>query len=90
MPSSKIVNYEIFKQGGINGERLLKFLQRPLKDKKNKIFILDNASSHKNEKVKKFIIKYNFLLFTVPYQDKIQAIKNLFNVLKLNLKKRKI
>ena len=54
MSSSKIVNYEIYKQDGINGEQLLKFLQIVLKDKKNKIIILDNASSHKNEKVKKF------------------------------------
>ena len=45
MLSSKIVNYEIYKQGEINGERLLKFLQIVLKDKKNKIIILDNASS---------------------------------------------
>jgi transposase len=65
MLSLKIVNYEIYKQNGINGERLLKFLQIVLKDKKNKIIFLDNASSHKNKKVKKFIIKNNFLLFIV-------------------------
>jgi hypothetical protein len=57
--SSKIVSFEIYKQNGINSERLLKFLQRLLK---NKIIILKNVSSHKNEKVKKFITKNNSLL----------------------------
>ena len=49
----KIVGCKIYKQGGINDERLLEFLQVILKDKKNKIIILDNASRHKNEKVRK-------------------------------------
>jgi len=66
MSSSKIVNYEIYKQGRIDGERLLKFLKRLLKDKKNKIIILDNTSSHKNEKVKKFITKNNFFIIHSP------------------------
>jgi len=57
---SKIINYEIYKQGEINGEQLLKFLQIILKNKKNKIIILDNASNHRNKKVKKFITKITF------------------------------
>ena len=80
---------KFIKQGRINGEQLLKFLQRLLKDKKNKIIILDNGSSHKSEKVKKFITKNNFLLFVVLYQQRIQAIKSFFNVLKSKLEKKK-
>ena len=63
MPASKIVDYKIYKQGGIYGKQSLKCLQIILKDTKNKIIILDNASSHKNEKVRKFISINNFLLY---------------------------
>lgn len=69
--ASKIVSCKICKQSGINGKQLLKFLQIILKDKKNKIIILDNDSNHKNEKVKKLINKNNLLLYLVPYPQKV-------------------
>merc|ERR1712060_107598 len=66
MESSKIVGYQIFKKGGINSDRSLEFLQKNFKDIRSKIIILDNASSHKSAKVKDFITKHNFLLYTIP------------------------
>jgi len=75
MSSSKIVGYQIYKKGEINSDRLLEFLQKNFKDIRSKIIILDNASSHKSAKVKDFITKYNFLLYTIPYQHRTQAIE---------------
>ena len=70
MSFSKIIGYRIYKKDRITGDQLLKFLQKNLKNVKNKIIILDNANSHKNKKVKDFIIKNNSLLYTVPYQHR--------------------
>jgi len=89
MSSSKIIGYKIYKESGITGDRLLKFLQKNFKNVKNKIIILDNASSHKNKKVKDFIIKNNSLLYTVPYQYRTQAIEGFFNILKSRLSNKK-
>ena len=41
---------------------------------KNKLIILDNASSHRNQLVKDVIKKNNNLLYTVPYQHYTNAI----------------
>lgn len=89
MSSSKIIGYKIYTEGGINSERLLKFLQKNFQNVKNKIIILDNASSHRNKKVKDFITKNNFLLYTVPYQPRTQAIEGFFNLLKSKLSNKK-
>ena len=62
MSSSKIIGYEIYKEGEINGDRFLEFLQKNLKNTKNKVIILDNTSSHKNKQIKDFITKNNSLL----------------------------
>ena len=87
--SFKIIGYKIYTKGGINSERLLKFLQKNFQNVKNKIIILDNASSHRNKKVKDFITKDNFLLYTVLYQPRTQAIERFFNLLKSKLLNKK-
>ena len=56
---------------------------------KNKLIILDNASSHRNQLVKDVIKKNNNLLYTVPYQHYTNAIEGYFNVLKSRKKKKK-
>ena len=56
---------------------------------KNKLIILDNASSHRNQLVKDVIKKDNKLLYTVPYQHYTNAIEGYFNVLKSRLQKKK-
>ena len=42
---------------------------------KNKLIILDNASSHRNQLVKDAIKKDNNLLYAVPYQHYTNAIE---------------
>ena len=48
---------------------------------------MDNASSHKNEDVKKLIEKDNYLLHSIPYQHYTNSIENFFSVLKSKLNK---
>jgi hypothetical protein len=43
---------------------------------KNKLIILDNASSHRNQLVKDAIKKDNNLLYAVPYQHYTNAIED--------------
>jgi len=54
---------------------------------KNKIIILDNASSHRNERIKDLVNKENTLLLTVPYQHFTNSIENYFSILKSRLQK---
>jgi hypothetical protein len=54
---------------------------------KNKLIILDNASSHRNPKVKEVINKENHLLYAVPYQHFTNSIENYFSMLKSHLQK---
>ena len=83
-----VIGYEIYEKGGINSERLVEFLKKfVLKKYKNKVIILDNASSHRNKKVKDLIQEKNKLLYSVPYQHYTNAIENFFSVLKNKLRK---
>ena len=52
-----------------------------------KIIILDNASSHRNPKVKEVINKDNHLLYAVSYQHFTNSIENYFSMLKSRLQK---
>ena len=54
---------------------------------KNKLIILDNASSHRNEKIKKLVNKYNNILYAVPYQHFTNSIENYFSMMKSKLQK---
>jgi len=48
---------------------LYEFLETHITTKyKNKLIILDNASSHKNDKIKELVNKNNKLLYAVHYQ----------------------
>jgi hypothetical protein len=51
------------------------------------LIILDNASSHRHEKIKELINKNNNLLHSVPYQHYINAIELYFSLLKSKLRK---
>jgi hypothetical protein len=48
---------------------------------------LDNASSHRNPKVKEIINKENHLLYAVPYQHFTNSIEKYFSMLKSRLQK---
>ena len=60
-----------------------------VKKYKNKLIILDNASSHRNKNVKDIIQKDNQLLYAIPYQHFTNVIEGYFSVLKSKLRKQK-
>ena len=53
----------------------------------NQLVILDNASSHRNAKIKELVNKHNNLLYSVPYQHFTNSIENFFSMLKSRLQK---
>jgi transposase-like protein len=84
-----VEGYELYNKGGIDGDRLLAFLEKFLTNKyKNKVIILDNASSHRNERVKELINKNNKLIYSVPYQHYTNSIEMFFSLLKSKLQKK--
>lgn len=88
--SNGCIGYEVYKQGGIDSQRMIEFLQKHIISKyEGKLIILDNASSHRNPNVKKAILENNNLLYSVPYQHFTNAIEMLFSVLKNKMSKEK-
>ena len=82
--------YEVYQTGDIDSNRMIDFINKLINGKyKNKLIILDNASSHRNQLVKDVIKKDNNLLYAVPYQHYTNAIEGYFNVLKSRLQKKK-
>ena len=85
---SGVLGYELYKKGGMDSDRLYEFLEKFITSiYKNKLIILDNESSHRNQKIKDLINKYNKLLFSVPYQHYTNAIEQFFSMLKSHLQK---
>ena len=81
-----VLGWKLYDKGGINSERLYDFLQEHITNKyKNKLIIMDNASSHRNRKIKDLVNKDNEILYSVAYQDFTNAIENWFSVLKSKL-----
>ena len=84
-----VIGYTLYQKGGIDSERLVEFLDTYITNKfKNKVIVLDNASSHRNENVKHTIMKNNKLLYSVPYQHYTNAIEMFFSMLKSKLQKK--
>lgn len=54
--NKKVIGWKLYKNGGIDHVRLIEFLKVLLEKKKNKLILMDNASSHRNPKVKQFIL----------------------------------
>ena len=85
-----LLDMKYIKRGGIDSNRMIDFINKFINGKyKNKLIILDNASSHRNKLVKDVIKKYNNLLYAVSYQHYTNAIEGYFNVLKSRLQKKK-
>ena len=83
-----VVDWDLYEKGGINTDRLIDFLQQNITNKlRNKLIILDNASSHRNEKIKALVNKHNNILYAVPYQHFTNSIENYFSMLKSRLQK---
>jgi len=83
-----VLGWDLYDKGGIDSNRLYDFLQEHITTKfKNKLIILDNASSHRNAKIKALVNKHNNLLYSVPYQHFTNSIENFFSMLKSRLQK---
>jgi transposase len=83
-----VIEWDLYEKGGINTDRLIDFLEKNITSKlRNKLIILDNASSHRNEKIKALVNKHNNILYAVPYQHFTNSIENYFSMLKSRLQK---
>ena len=78
----------VIKKSGINTDRLIDFFEKYITEKyKNKLIILDNASSHRNQRIKDLVNKHNNIMYDVPYQHFTNSIENYFRILKSRLQK---
>jgi len=83
-----VEGWDLYEKGGINTDRLIEFLEKFITGKyKNKLIILDNASSHRNQRIKDLVNKHNNILYAVPYQHFTNSIENYFSMLKSRLQK---
>ena len=83
-----IEGWDLYEKSGINTDRLIEFLEKHITEKyKNKLIILDNASSHRNQRIKDLVNKHNNILYAVPYQHFTNSIENYFSMLKSRLQK---
>ena len=83
-----VEGWDLYEKSGINTDRLIEFLEKFITGKyKNKLIILDNASSHRNQKIKDLVNKHNNILYAVPYQHYTNSIENYFSMLKSRLQK---
>ena len=82
------IHWDLYEKGGINTDRLIEFLEHNITSKlRNKLIILDNASAHRNERIKALVNKHNNILYAVPYQHFTNSIENYFSMLKSRLQK---
>jgi len=83
-----VEGWDLYEKSGINTDRLIEFLEKHITEKyKNKLIILDNASSHRNQRIKDLVNKHNNILYVVPYQHFTNSIENYFSMLKSRLQK---
>ena len=83
-----VVGWDLYEKSGINADRMVEFLEANITNKfKNKLIILDNASSHRNQRIKDLVNKHNNILYAVPYQHFTNSIENYFSMLKSRLQK---
>jgi hypothetical protein len=86
--SRGVEGFKLYEKGGIDTSRLKTFLETHILNKyRNKLIILDNASSHRNETIKNLINQNNKLLYSVPYQHFTNSIENYFSMFKSRLTK---
>lgn len=60
-----VLGWNLYEKGGITADRLYEFLETHITNRfKNKLIILDNASSHRNESIKNLVNTQNNLLYS--------------------------
>ncbi len=85
--NKECLGYKIYDEGAVNAERFEEFLQSIVRDKQNKLIVLDNAQIHKRPNVKEIIKNSkNNLVYTLPYSPRLNSIEQFFNQLKHYMK----
>lgn len=82
-----VVGWELYPEGGVDGERMRDFVVKHIQHKhRGKLIIMDNAGAHKKDIVKEAVaMSGNILLYSVPYSPKTNAIEMVFSELKHHL-----
>jgi len=83
-----VVGWKLYKKGGIDSNRYIDFLNKHIFTKyENKLILMDNASSHRNQKIKDAIINNNNdYVYILPYQHGLNTIERFFSQLKHYMK----
>ena len=83
-----VLDWILYEKGGSDHIRLIKFINQILKKNTCKLILMDNASCHRNELVKKFILETkNDYVYIFPYNHSMNPIERYFNQLKHYIKK---
>jgi len=83
-----VLDWILYENASSDHCRLIEFIKRLIEGKKNKLILMDNASCHRNQNVKDFIINNkNDYVYVLPYHHFQNTIKKFFNQLKYYMKK---
>jgi len=83
-----VLDWILYEKGGSDNSRLIEFVKKLIDKKKNKLILMDNASCHRNQNVKDFIINSkNDFVYVLPYHHFQNPIEKFFNQLKYYMKK---
>lgn len=83
-----VLDWILYEKGGSDHDRLIKFIKKLVKNKTKKLILMDNASCHRNQNVKDYIIKTkNDYVYVLPYHHFQNPIEKFFNQLKYYMKK---
>jgi len=83
-----VLDWILYEKGGSDHCRLIEFIKQFIEGKKNKLILMDNASCHRNQEVKDFIIKSkNDYVYVLGYHHFQNPIEKFFNQLKYYMKR---
>ena len=88
--SHGVEGWEIYDKGGMTSERMVSFLKEVLKDKEGYMVVMDNASTHGTQEVRKIIGDTgNKLQHSVPYSPQLNPVEEFFNQFKHYIRRKK-
>ena len=83
-----VLDWILYEKGGSDHCRLIEFIKRFIEGKENKLVLMDNASCHRNQEVKDFIVKSkNDYVYVLGYHHYMNPIEKFFNQLKYYMKR---
>ena len=89
--ADKIIGWKLYKDisGGIKTDNIIEFYNETIKNQyDNHLIIMDNAVTHRSNKLKELIKNSNnHLMYSVPYNPSTNAIEEFFSQLKHYIKK---